>query len=121
MGSRQSNDLNMKRLRAAAQICSPPPPCDRMSVSARQLRDFRQEAALTIDDLDVCFIEREPGGAIDFRKRSFATTSWRPLDLKAVGVELRDIEVGVEREGVHDLAAFLPDFTKRDEGGVCQA
>ena len=84
-------------------------------VQRKQVRQLRDEPDLARDQLALCQIEREPGGAVDLGERLSPARTRRPFDLEGVAHDRSGIAVGLERPGVHQLAARLPARAERDE------
>src|ERR1700689_1194227 len=86
-----------------------------MNVSAEPRFEFAQQRALIVDNLDHGDRQREVGDTVDLRKDLAPSRSRRPLDLECVAGERRQIEIGFECPGVHQLPALLPYRRQRDE------
>ena len=82
---------------------------------ARRCFKLAQQRPLIGENLDHGDRQREIGDAVDLRKSLPASRFRRPLDFERIAGERRKIEVGLERPGVDDLAAFLLDRRKREE------
>jgi hypothetical protein len=57
----------------------------------------------------------EPFGTIDFRTALAPSAFLRPLHFKIVTRDRVRIEISLDRKGMHDLAAALPDYAQGHE------
>src|SRR6516165_9221653 len=96
--------FNLKRLRSRAR---------------RELGvQLAQKRPLIFDDLCHRGGQREVGNTIDLRKASALPRPRRPLHLEGVARKGREIEIGFERPGMHELAALLSHRRERVEGAA---
>jgi hypothetical protein len=80
-----------------------------------KLGESVEQRPLTFEDLCVSGRQREPFGAVDFRKDLHPATPGRPLDFEGIARDRSNVDIAVDGKGDHALAATLTDLAERLE------
>src|SRR5215204_1530601 len=79
------------------------------------LLQLDQERPLIGDDLFHRFARAEPADPVDLGEFLTQAGARRPFHLEQVACEFRQVEIALEGEAMHGLAALLPDRLQRLE------
>src|SRR6187397_2610546 len=78
----------------------------------------RQQRLLIGNYLGHSLWQVKPTEAVDLREAAALSRTGWPFHLEQAAGERAGIEIGLERKGMHDLAALLPDRLERNERAV---